>query len=124
MVEYTGELLSESITQLSLGANNITSVLEDVHFLAKTVKSHTVDARDYLLIMDGPEVKDDTETQAGLWQMTLASLVDNLESSAEETEKLRIKLEETTDRIVAIKIKISTMVSTAGAKVNAHLSGL
>ena len=62
LVEYTGDLLSESITSLSLGANNITSVLEDVHYLAKTVKSHTKDAKDYLEMMDEDGIKDDPET--------------------------------------------------------------
>jgi hypothetical protein len=48
LVQYAGKLLTHSISALSLNAHDIAKALEDVHFLARSVKSKSIDTKDYI----------------------------------------------------------------------------
>merc|ERR1712110_1160232 len=48
LVQYAGSLLTKSISALSLNAHEITKSIEDVHFMAKSVKAKAIDTKDYI----------------------------------------------------------------------------
>lgn len=52
LVQYAGKLLTHSISALSLNAHDITKALEDVHFMARAVKSKSIDTKDYIQMQD------------------------------------------------------------------------
>jgi len=121
-------LLTHSISALSLNAHDITKALEDVHFLARAVKSKSIDTKDYIEMQD--ELAGDaklatlSQDQLDLWQLTLESLLDTLESAHAKTQAIRLKLETISRDIVTLKATIEGMVATAGTNVNARIDQL
>lgn len=59
-----------------------------------------------------------------LWELTLESLLDTLESSYEQTQTIRLKLETISRDIVTLKATIEGMVATAQVNVNARIEQL
>jgi len=128
LVQYAGKLLTQSISALSLNAHDITKALEDVHFLARAVKSKSIDTKDYIEMQDelagGAKLSKMTQDQLDLWQLTLESLLDTLETSHKKTHEIRIKLEQISRDIVKLKATIEGMVATAQTNVNARIAQL
>jgi len=128
LVQYAGKLLTQSISALSLNAHDITKALEDVHFLARAVKSKSIDTKDYIEMQDelagGAKLSKMTQDQLDLWQLTLESLLDTLETSHAKTHEIRVKLENISRDIVKLKATIEGMVATAQTNVDARIAQL
>lgn len=65
-----------------------------------------------------------SQDQLDLWELTLESLLDTLESSAKKTGDIRVKLEGISRDIVTLKATIEGMVATAKVNVDARLAEL
>lgn len=64
--------------------------------MARAVKSKSIDTKDYIEMQDELSTgKIDTlsQDQLDLWELTLESLLDTLESAATKTHEIRVKLE-------------------------------
>jgi cell division septum initiation protein DivIVA len=59
-----------------------------------------------------------------LWELTLESLLDTLETSFTQTQTIRLKLETISRDIVVLKATIEGMVATAQTNVNARIAQL
>lgn len=117
LVQYAGKLLTHSISALSLNAHDISKALEDVHFMARSVKSKSIDTKDYIELQDelAGESKSSTISpdQLDLWELTLESLLDTLETTHAKVNTIRLKLETISRDIVELKATIEGMVATA-----------
>jgi len=65
-----------------------------------------------------------TQDQLDLWELTLESLLDTLETSHARTQEIRLKLETISRDIVELKATIEGMVATAQVNVNARIEQL
>lgn len=63
-----------------------------------------------------------TDDQLDLWEITLESLLENLEGAAQKTEDIRKKLENISRDIVELKATIEGMVATADVNVKARMA--
>lgn len=111
-----------------MNAHDITKALEDVHFMARAVKSKSIDTKDYIEMQDelsgGKKLSTLSQDQLDLWELTLESLLDTLESSQTKTSDIRIKLEKISRDIVQLKATIEGMVATAQSQVDARIATL
>jgi len=128
LVQYAGKLLTHSISALSMNAHDITKALEDVHFMAKAVKSKSTDTKDYIEMQDELAGESKLSTispdQLDLWELTLESLLDTLETTHAKVNTIRVKLETISRDIVQLKATIEGMVATAQVNVNARMEEL
>lgn len=62
---------------------------------------------------EGKKLLEMSKDQLDLWELTLESLLDTLETSHTETKKIRLQLEQISRDIVKLKATIEGMVATA-----------
>jgi len=96
LVQYAGKLLTQSISALSLAAYDISEALEDVHFMAREVKTRSERTKEYIEIQEqlsgGKILTEISQDQLDLWELTLVTLLDNLERTYARTTEIRQKL--------------------------------
>lgn len=114
-----------------MAAHDINKCLEDVHFMAKAVKSKAIDTKDYIVFQDdlaeeagGKKISTMSKDQLDLWAMTLETLIETLEEAKTKTGGIREKLDQTTVDTVKLKALIEGMVATAQANVDAQVANL
>lgn len=105
LVKYTGDMLTTSLVGLSTNANELMKSMQEVYFLAKSVKSKASDTRDYIQwqddLADGGNATPN-EDQMELWHITLETLIDCLDTSYERTKEIRLGLEAIQDDLVKL----------------------
>lgn len=128
LVQYAGKLLTHSISALSLNAHDITKALEDVHFLAKGVKAKSIDTKDYIEMQDelagDKKLSTISDDQLDLWELTLESLLDTMETAQKKSTEIRTQLEKISRETVQLKATIEGMVATAQVNVDARIAQL
>jgi len=96
--------------------------------MARAVKSKSIDTKDYIEMQDelsgGAKLSSLSQDQLDLWELTLESLLDTLESAQTKTSEIRLKLETISRDIVQLKATIEGMVATAQVNVNARMEEL
>lgn len=65
--------------------------------MAKSVKAKSVDTKDYIEMQDelsgGKKISTLSQDELDLWELSLESLLDTLETSQKQANAIRVKLE-------------------------------
>lgn len=80
-------MLDLAINDLSSEAHNVQLALKDVHNLVVMIKKKAEDTKGYIEVEDELHVKDQAKLNDGqmdLWEMTLESLLDTLNTAKVE----------------------------------------
>lgn len=110
-----------------MNALDLSKALEEVYFLARTVKAKTADTKIYIESQDalakGPMLVLSAD-QKELWKITIENLVQTLDVSSKKCTELKKRLEDITKDITVLKSTITSMVTTSTVKVNAEVDKL
>jgi len=96
--------------------------------MAKSVKAKSIDTKDYIEMQDelsaGKKISTLSQDELDLWELSLESLLDTLESSHKQANEIRVKLEGISRETVILKATIEGMVATAQVNVDARIKQL
>lgn len=87
---YAEGMLSTVMTTLYATSSDLAVALKDVNYLATDMKNKAINTKEYINMVDEAE---DPEEYIEVWEITLESLLDTLDSCYKKTGVIRVKLE-------------------------------
>ena len=114
LLEFTGHELPRCMEELRFNAWKIAQALEDVHYLADSVKGNAWEARALIQSHDnGKKMARLSGDEMEMWEKAIADLVRMLDDSANDCERIRGDLDESAKALAALNADVTGMIAVA-----------